>query len=478
MKPTDALRLDNLLCLNGYLQVRKGRQPLATGFVDPIETLMSYTDTAGANKLFAAAGDSFFDATASGAIGAAVATGFSNAYWQAVQFTNTAGSFLIACNGVDDAQIYDGASWAALGITGLAPDLVGQVSTWKRRLWCVEVDSMSAWYGATDAISGAVTEFSFSGIFQRGGYLVAVLNWTLDGGAGADDYLVAVTSQGEIAVYQGTDPSSASTFALVGLYYIGPPVGRRFYAQYGGDLLLLTSEGVLALSRYLQSQTVNKTAVLTDRIQQLISADISSYGGTQGWEIHVHHDANFLLIQVPAGPSGFRYQYVMSLFNGGWSRFIIGAANTWCVQKNILFMGDDTQTYNAWTGGLDDQDPIPYYVTPAFSYFETPTQVKKFNLSRVLFEADVRPKFRYQFLGDFNLNTVFAPLAPDPAGGNLWDVALWDAAFWDALIVYSRNWYSLPGLAYAATQGLFGISTGDVTRIISFDYAYEVGGLL
>lgn len=478
MKPTDALRLDNVLALPSYLEVRKGRQVLSTGFADEVETLFSYIGTDGATKLFAAAGAGIFDITSGGAIGAAVVSGLTSAYWNYTQVSNTAGNFLIACNGADNAKIYDGTTWADCGLTGLSLTLFEQVAVWKRRVWVVEKNSFSAWYGATDAISGAMTEFTFSGIFRRGGSLAAIVNWTVDGGAGSEDFLVAITTQGEAAVYKGIDPASATDFVLVGVYFIGPPVGKRFYAQFGGDVLLLTSEGLLALSRFLQSQTVSKQGVLTDRIQQLISQDISSYGSTVGWEVHVYMDSNFLFLQVPAGAPGQRYQYVMSTLTGGWSRFVIQNAITWVVQGNILWMGDSTQVYNGYTTGTDVLDEIPYFITPAFNYFGTPTQQKKFNLGRLLFEADVTPKYRWQFIGDFDQSAVFAPLVPEPPGGNLWDVALWDAAFWDALRTYKREWYSLAGIGYAGSQAIFGISTGNTTRLISIDYAFEVGSLL
>lgn len=479
MKPGDALQLDNIVCRTGYAEVRKGRQPTATGFVANVETIMSYIGKAGDKKLFAAAGTAIYDATASGIIGAGVVTGLTSAYWNYINVTNSAGSaYLICCNAADNAKIYDGTTWADSGFTGLTLTSFEQLAVWKHRVWVVEKNSMNAWYGATDAISGALTSFTFGGIFKRGGSLRAILNWTIDGGAGSDDYFVAVTSAGEAAVYKGTDPASATTFALVGVYYVGPPVGKRFYAQYGGDLLLLTLEGLLPLSKYLQSETVNKSTALSDRITQLLSTDVSNYGTTLGWEVQVFLEDNMVFVQVPSGPVGSRYQYVMSTITGAWSRFLIQNAITWCVQDQFLFMGDATKCYNAWTGGTDVNESIPYYILPAFSYFGSSTAQKKFNLGRLLFEADVVPLYRWQLLVDFNQEYFFYPLAPAPPQGNLWDVAIWDASRWGTLTTYNRQWFALAGLGYAAAMVVYGISTGLKTRLISIDYAWEQGDLL
>ena len=430
-------------------------------------------------KLFAAAGTSFYDASSIGTIGAPVVTGLTSAYWAHTQLSNVGGNYLIAVNGLDAGQIYDGTAWAALGFTGLATASMTQVSVWKRRVWVVEKNSFRAWYGAADAITGPLTQFSFSGIFRKGGRLQAIINWTLDGGAGSDDYLIAVTSMGEVAVYKGTDPASATTFAQVGVYFIGPPIGERFYTPYGGDVLMLTAEGLFPISKFLQSQTVDKTTALTDRISSLLSSEVSAYGSVRGWEIHVFLDDNFVLLQVPAGAIGSRYQYAMSLLNGGWSRFLVSKAITWLALGNTLYEGEATRVCNGWSGGTDNGEPIPFIIIPAFSYFGKPTNNKIFGLGRCLMESDVAPKFLPQLLVNFEQSYFFPPLTAVPTGtGNLWDVGIWDTATWSTLLRYTQSWYSLAGMGYSATQVIYGVSIANQTKILTLDYTFEFGGLL
>lgn len=478
LRPTDALVLDNVICRPSYVEIRKGRQEFVTGFTDPVETLMPYAPVLGTVELWAIAGGEIFDASIAGPAPAPAVTGLTNSYWNHAQVSNVAGNFLLCCNGVDQARIYNGATWAVSGFTGLSLNLITQYAVWKRRVWCVEKNSFRAWYGASDAIAGALTSFNFSGIFKRGGKLVAILNWTIDGGQGVDDHFVAVTSSGEVAIYKGTDPAVAGSFSLVGVYYVGAPVGERFYAQYGGDILMLTADGLIPLSRYLQSQTIDRRSDLTDRIQDLISSDISASGAFQGWEVHVYFNEGFVLLQVPTADPTISYQYVMDLISGGWSRFTISPAKTWAVQNNLLFMGDATRVFNAWVGGLDDGQPISYVIIPAFSYFQTPTQLKKFNLSRWLIQADTVPRYRTQFLNDFNLEYITQSIPLAIVVGGLWDTGDWDITTWDAPAVYLRNWYALAGMGYAATQVIYGNSVGEVLRFVSVDYVYEIGGLL
>jgi hypothetical protein len=308
--------------------------------------------------------------------------------------------------------------------------------------------------------------------------LLALINWTIDGGSGSDDYLLAVTTEGEVAVYKGTDPSSATTFALVGVYYIGTPIGERFHAQLGGDVLMLTQNGLIPFSRYLQSQTVNRAQFLTERIQALIGLEIESFGSIRGWEVHVLFAQNIVLLQVPGGAEGSRYQYAMAIETGGWSRLLFTDAICWASQKDALYAGHLTQVANSWTTGLDNGQGIMYTVIPAYSYLGPSTQQKLVTLGRLTIQSDQVPTYQTKLLTDFNQEFSFPSLSVPAPSGALWDVAIWDVAVWGGALTMYRNWYSLNGMGYAISQVIQGVSVGDTFRLIAEDYVYQPGGLL
>ena len=83
----------------------------------PINTLMNYTQTS-SYKLFGAAGTNIWETKANPAT--VVFSGISSDKLQAVNITNTAGHFLIACNGVDPVMIYDGSAWFYVATTSTA----------------------------------------------------------------------------------------------------------------------------------------------------------------------------------------------------------------------------------------------------------------------------------------------------------------------------------------------------------------------
>src|SRR6185436_9262950 len=106
------------------------------------------------------------------------------------------------------------------------------VNVFKGRLFFIPKASLSFWYLPAGAAGGALAEFDLSGEAVKGGYLMAMATWTRDGGSGVDDFAVFITSEGEAIVYQGTNPNSSTTWAKVGSYTIGKPLGRRCMMQY------------------------------------------------------------------------------------------------------------------------------------------------------------------------------------------------------------------------------------------------------
>jgi hypothetical protein len=97
----------------------------------PVNTLMNYTQTSG-YKLFGAAGTDIWETKQNPAV--KVFSGITSDKLQAVNLTNQAGHFLVACNGVDPVMIYDGSAWFYVATTTTAATIstithVGAVAT-------------------------------------------------------------------------------------------------------------------------------------------------------------------------------------------------------------------------------------------------------------------------------------------------------------------------------------------------------------
>src|SRR5690625_3900556 len=280
MPATDAVLLDNWWPEPGRVSIRKGSILHVDDLQGPVETLVSYWPPDGDPQILAAAGGYIWDVTYSqlesvhmftkddeiedeqfGHEGddpimfgsfddSALHFGMSNSRFQVAETTTAGGSFQLWMNGEDDALLYDGTSFTPIN-SGSTPSITGvdtsdliDGTVFKNRLFLVEKQSMSLWYLPVTSVSGAASDIPMGQIFRRGGYIVTAQPWTIDAGEGADDLLAVLSSNGEVAVFSGTDPTDASKWQLVGLFYIGRPIGQRPCVKFGGDLLIICEDEI------------------------------------------------------------------------------------------------------------------------------------------------------------------------------------------------------------------------------------------
>jgi hypothetical protein len=371
-----------------------------------------------------------------------------------------------------------------LGLTADPGDFVfGGV--FKSRVWFAERDSARAWYLAAGNVYGTATSFNLATKFRAGGYLVGFWNWTYDGGSGIDDSLVAVSSGGDVAIYQGTDPASASTFGLKGVWSIGaPPAGRRIATAMGGDVLLLSRAGLIPLSVLVQSGAVDRSQYATAKIWPLFNQIMVGKADLDGWSIHLHPEENALLITVPTVEGSETEQLIMSLANKGWGRLRglpILSCDTW--QGKLYFGTTDgrVEINDGYTDGRTLLDPngyeeIEWALITAFSSFGNARR-KQFRMCRTTFISDGgSPRFKVAARYKYDFNEAGAPDAVT-ATGNTWDSGEWDDALWGGEYASTQAVRGLSGAGVEAALALTGKSTVK-TVLVGFDVFFIQGGQL
>ena len=174
-------------------------------------------------------------------------------------------------------------------ISGVDPDNVCFVTVFAGRVWMVERDTASAWYLPAGQIAGVASEFPMGLKFAHGGNLLALFDWSYDGGSGLSSSLVALSTNGDVLVYQGTDPDTADTFGLKGVWYAGPPLaGREVASTFGGDMLLLTRQGLVPMSKLVVGLPDVRAESLTVKVSSLFNALTSTRGAYRGWAVVQH----------------------------------------------------------------------------------------------------------------------------------------------------------------------------------------------
>jgi hypothetical protein len=486
MPADQAVILDNWFPSAGTVDLRRGTQEFATGVggaSDSVETLATWSGAT--QKMIAVSTDNkVYDVSTSGA--ASNLTGsltVTNSRWQTTNFTSAAGQFLLMVNGVDTPLKYNGTTVTTNSWTGSLTDTdVIHLHQHHNRLFLIEKDTLSFWYvNAADTFSGAVSEFPVGSNLNLGGYLMAMGTWTLDAGDGQDDKAVFVTSNGEVLVYSGIDPSSPNTWALEGVYRTGAPIGRRCLSKLGGDMVIITENGFIPMSKLIQTGDVRLDIAISDRISPAVNQDVRSHGTKWGWEAIVYPKGGYMLFNIPTAENAKAEQYVVNTTTGAWCSFGRKVspmnANTWNLLNNNLYYGtNDGRVVQADVGTSDEGVAITADGMPAFSYFGTPGQNKLFNLARMTFQTEGDIAVNAEMRVDFDIG--FAPTATSTSvtGGATWDVAAWDTEFWASDLVVVRPWIGVAGLGISGSLRARVNSASQSIHWVSNDYQYEVGG--
>ena len=363
-------------------------------------------------------------------------------------------------------------------LTGIATTSLDQVVAHKSRLWFVEKNSLSAWYLGTLAISGAATEFPIAALCKRGGYLVACSGWSVDTGDGADDFFVFLTSEGECLVYAGTDPSSASTWALKGIYQTDRPIGRRCLLKFGADLLILTESGVVSVSALLGA--TSRWAQISELVRPDFLAQSLSYGSSFGWQMIHYRRRGWLIVNAPSAAGAYmQFGYNSQIKPpDGWFTMSNQNGSCWGELDGDLYFGGAGTVYKADTGVSDDGDEIIGDVLWAWSSFGTGAQ-KRFTLARPHMRCDVAPSPQLDMRVDYDdAQPTSSPTITSLATGADWDTADWDVAEWGgSLSVYSQ-WAGVTGLGYVGGPRLKIKTSTAEFAVIRAEVVFETGGIL
>lgn len=480
MPITKATVLENWFPLASSVAVRPGCLSYATGLPTVGRSLLSYPGLSGTTKLFAACDSGVYDCTSGGVIGAAVVS-LTVGYVSHTMFNNISGNYLFMANGSDHMYRYDGSAWTDLEslLTGVSSATLNQLLTFKNRLWAIKKSSMSAWYLPALAIQGAMVEFPIGQIFNKGGYLVAMDSWTIDGGKGMDDHLVFATSEGELAVYKGTDPATAATFELVGVYYLGEPLGNRCFAKFGGDLLYLSQNGLFPLSKALLSTSINYHTALSDEIGPTFAEMSSLYRNNEGWEIFVHPQGSSLFVNIPIALQQRYDQFVMNTVNQAWCRFMGWQATSWAMKDEEAYFTSGTAIYKAFVGTSDNGANIVAKAKQAYTYLGSGAGQKHVQMLRPVLKVDGTPSIELGVSADFDTTEVWTYPTPGSISSGVWDTSIWDAALWGADLVTVKNWYTVPSKEGYALAALLRITT-NASKVIwnATDVLFQKGGVL
>jgi len=445
MPKQDAVLLDNFTPRPGYVEARRGFIRHAYGLSAPVQTLMAYRG-ADDHQLFAVSGGDLYAADA-GAFGAPLVSSLNSPRWQYVNFSNAAGIYLLAFSGADTPLKYDGSSWTTNTITGPTSSTLIDVMVHKRRVFMAQKDSLSVWYLDVEAISGAASELDLGPIFSLGGTLACMGTWTVDGGAGPDDLAVFVTTQGQVAVYQGLDPADANEWSLIGVFTLGKPLGRRSLLQYGSDLVLLTVNGVIPMTQAAVFDRAQQGNVaLTAKVQNAFAQAVALYQDNFGWDAFLYPNSQLAIYNIPVTTLGTSYQFVQNLQTGAWARYKGVNAFCWAYSDGRAYFGGRGGVFAFDTSSADDGEPITCDVTTAFQSFGA-ARNKQFTMIRPILRAPSGVMPAIDVLVDYREGIPTSTPTVAQASGMVWGAMIWGSMVWSSLGI-RQDWTTVGAIGY------------------------------
>jgi hypothetical protein len=350
----------------------------------------------------------------------------------------------------------DAASDNASFITGpvTAPPAVvngqGLTHIWKHanRLFFVQGGTMNAWCLPVHAIGGELVFIPLSGAMKRGGSLLFGASWSVDSGSGMDDKCIFVSDMGEIAMFSGTDPTSADNWKQEGCYDITRPLGKNAHVKLGGDILIATIDGIVPLTATMQKDvSALSLAAITYNIEPMWKREFMNKR-TYPWTLAKWDEGSALLISFPgkASPTlGIPTTVsatvgVSNLHTGAWCRYIGWDAVCFMQMHDSLFFGtQDGKIMQAESSGKDDThwnaatqayEGVNYVCTMVggWEMFQVPPNQVTWFQARAAFFSSAREPFEPQLAAtvdyQFRIPPPPAP-GPDPGLLDVWDQGLW-----------------------------------------------------
>ncbi|NZD60094.1 hypothetical protein HX900_03035 [Rhizobium sp. WYCCWR 11290] len=403
-------------------------------------------------------------------------------------FTPAAGTLVVTVSGtVTNAQLETGTVATpyvpSTMITGI-PDasLLIAVTAYRSRLWFIEKNSTNVWYLATDAVSGTATVLPVGGNMKYGGTLIAINVWTIPVSTGLQQCLVLISSEGEVIVFQGSDPSSAANWGLIGTFKLGRPLGTdRCLLSVGADLAIMTTDGIVPITKAVQlDRGATSLGAITAKIGPTWRETVAATGTTsEEWQLSSFPARQMVIVNLPSsfGP----YQYVMNTETGAWCRFVGMPASCWATWQDRLFFGaGDGTVYEAEVGANDNGVAIDALMVGAWSRYGDGLSTKLSKLIGVTAQIGVSSLMYAGISVDYQTKVPTALLSSiENNTAAKWGTAVWGVAKFPGISLV-RKFASAGGAGSALAptiRALISGSSGSVSEaaVVGGSVLYEKG---
>lgn len=370
-------------------------------------------------------------------------------------------------------------------MTGVDPKTLSYNFVYKQRLFYIEQNSLNAWYLPAASISGAAVQLPLGGVFTRGGSLLFGASWSLETLGGLSAQCIFVTTEGEVAVYQGSDPSVSTSWNLVGVYRIGKPLGPKAWIHAGGDLVIATDIGFVPLSQAVQRDfSALSPSAISYAIETAWNDTVAARPGAN-WHCAVWPSKQMVLIVVPTTTGTSPLMFAANARTGAWSSFTGWDGTCEIVFQDRLFFGSSAgNVIEAEVGGSDQGLPYTCTCVPLFDPLKSSASLKTGMSARATILSTLNVSAQLSFQHDYSIN--LPPPPPDTVvpAGSIWGAAIWGKDTWGGAPAAKKpiqQWRSVNGSGYMVSPAVQ-ISSGSIVQpdaeLANIDLTYDLADIL
>lgn len=206
---------------------------------------------------------------------------------------------------------------------GSKQEMIGPVMFKGRGYWWKNrMNPQSKFWYASDAVGAVGGELrSFNLATFADGTIIALASWSVDGGAGPDDYFVILFDTGTVLVYQGIWPEDVDGWALVGRYKIPRPITPNAVQSIGGKILVVTEQDYILLPDALIAEgALVSESKIAPRVRELMqNRNLRSL-----WQTKFFPNKGWIVVKAPL--STLDSEFHLQTREGSWFRVTSASA--------------------------------------------------------------------------------------------------------------------------------------------------------
>lgn len=260
-------------------------------------------------------------------------------------------------------------------------------------------------YSGPNQITGALEKFDVSGILQKGGFPLALGSLSRMSSSGDVSQFVVISSEGEVLVYNGLNPSTTD-WILVRRLTIPKPLHLMRYCKgvisANEDVYVLTRAGVISINAMLNGSLNGKISPIASEISRMWDYQTSVIeSGKRTWDHNLYYDQNKKWLITALGNVSQRTKgsFITNLETLATS-FYKNNIGPWASQDETLFFFDALAVYSIDENYTSKTEP--WEVASHWSDLGVPNVIKTITGVRIRLDSFLTNASQDVNFADFN----------------------------------------------------------------------------